>query len=100
MKALTFRQRSILAAYCIALTYCVLWVPWRIALPFGEHRFRQARVGYGWLWAGPAHIWRGEFAFPDYPAIVLRIAAASVEASGVLLISGAFRRKHDINTLK
>jgi hypothetical protein len=53
--AMNAPQRIVLIGYCILVTYCCLWVPWRVEYnPVSEYaRVRYMREGYGWLWAGP-----------------------------------------------
>ncbi len=44
-------RRVTLSFYCLLVAYCLLWIPWCV-----PHRDSTCgRVGYGWLWAGPAY---------------------------------------------
>jgi hypothetical protein len=99
-------QRIVLVLYCLLLAYCCLWVPWRI--PFRNSL--PERVGYGWLWAGPAeghgnvHVPpppsgftidpepRWERARPDLELIAFRLVAVTSIAAAGFLLSGMLRK--------
>jgi hypothetical protein len=73
-------QRVTLAIYCMMLAYCFAWVPWRTAAPL-----RYARIGYGWIWRGPASAY-GNFAAPDVYVIALRVFAITAIAGSIMLV--------------
>jgi len=74
-------QRLILIAYCLALAYCFLWVPFHAPIS----RFSTVSnvydetPMYGWLWEGPSNATgvQLELATPDKFKILLRASTAS-----------------------
>lgn len=104
-------QRVVAVGYCLLLTYCCVWVPWRI--PIGLHD-RFERSNYGWIWAGPhpapAIVYNPPIqvpkdfqlvaeedpsipltSSPDIPRILLRIVAATAFACAAFLLMGLLR---------
>lgn len=85
MSRLTTAQRIVLVAYCLAIAYCSLWVPWYARL--GP---RYVRSGYGWLWAGP-DLGAPRYALnvaPDLHVIGLRLLAATAIATACFVAAG------------
>ena len=106
-------QRVVLAAYCLLIFYCSVWVPWCVSGKRSYESYHE-RVGYGWLWAGPhrdATIafpsktdpdttyeevdarTRGDedTAMPDLPLVGLRFLAVTALAVAAFLIVGVVR---------
>jgi hypothetical protein len=84
-------RRIVVILYCLLVAYCLIWIPWCI-----PHRNQQCqRVGYGWLWAGPAMGSPSQYGFvpdndppwelarPDREIIVMRLIAATVVCGAV-----------------
>ena len=99
---ITRPQRIIFIVYCFVLVYCCIWIPWSI--PYRNSP--PQRVGYGWLWAGPAVVsvpsppsgikldyeppW--DRARPDLELIGFRLLAVSALSAAASLLVG-IRRK-------
>ncbi|MFZ0860037.1 MAG: hypothetical protein WAN18_05105, partial [Candidatus Sulfotelmatobacter sp.] len=43
-------QRVVSIFFCLLIAYCCAWIPWCIP----QRNSSCKRVGYGWIWAGPA----------------------------------------------
>lgn len=93
-------QHFVLIIYLLCLSYCFMWIPWRVQMHTPGDRYRptgHARMGYGWLWSGPRDSIGYEsalFATPDASLIRLRVAAAtSLAAAAILLVGFPTRRK-------
>jgi hypothetical protein len=115
---LTRSTRLVLAAYCLLVAYCLLWIPWCVS----DRRSSCERVGYGWLWAGPSPkrtvkidfsryvvpppppgfildnpdpepTW--ERARPDRELVTMRLVAASVVGGAALLLASISNRPAD-----
>lgn len=88
-------QRVVLILYCLLLTYCCVWIPWRIQVHVPSEWRGQSgyyRAGYGWSWVGPGDPlplrYDSSYAAPDMPLIQLRIVAVTSIAAGGFLLSG------------
>src|SRR5450755_705303 len=93
---MTKSHRIVLVSYCLLLAYCCVWIPWCIP----RHDSTCERVGYGWLWAGPAikgDVFDQVFpdphpqwdrAIPDLELMALRILAASAVSGAAFLLAG------------
>jgi hypothetical protein len=107
-------QRIALILYCLSLTYCCVWIPWRV--PYNRAATAYERAGYGWVWAGPYRspdvVYNpplrssgntpeilGEVdldpspldAMPDLPRITLRIAAATSISAVAFFVAGLWK---------
>ena len=104
-------QRLVVAAYCLLLAYCCVWIPWSIP----QRDSHERRVGYGWLWAGPRWAEPHEInvpppptgftidsdetipdpdprhaARPDLEVMFLRFLAATIISGAAFLLAGMF----------
>lgn len=88
-------QRIVLILYFLLLTYCCVWIPWRLEIHSPSESYRPAgyyRTGYGWSWVGPSNPQSRRYDFsyaaPDMPLIQLRIVAVTSISAGGFLLSG------------
>jgi hypothetical protein len=88
-------QRIVFILYFLLLTYCCVWIPWRIQVhipPESQRPGGYYRAGYGWSWVGPSGPqslrYDSSFAAPDMPLIQLRIVVVTSVAAGGFLLSG------------
>ena len=77
MKGFRTAQHIVLTLYFLGVGYCCLWVPWHTSFNHPRYGPRELRLGYGWLWAGPANASQGSYGAPDYKVIFLRIVCVS-----------------------
>jgi hypothetical protein len=86
-------QRIVLILYCILVVYCCLWIPWK----YEAVNHAYIRLGYAWLWVGPASATvpnttfpfpRAGGARPDMPLIALRLLAATAAGAIAFLLIG------------
>jgi hypothetical protein len=104
---ITFPQRIMGVLYCLALAYCLTWVPWRAP---SRHPNQYMREGYGWVWAGPhwsSSLPKGEGnlldqiadeydrprldSTPDFPRIVLRFLAVTAIFGAAFFVTSLVR---------
>jgi hypothetical protein len=78
-------QRIVLILYCLLLVYCCVWIPWHVVTEDQSN----IRVGYGWLWSGPAE--GGPLASPELSLIALRIVAATSIFGALFLFAGLWK---------
>lgn len=85
-------QRIVVVLCCLLVVYCCVWIPWHIvAGPANDGATVQVRVGYGWLWSGPAGTEVDPLpATPDLSVIGLRLLAATAISAAAFL---AVRKK-------
>lgn len=100
-------QRIVVIVYCLLLVYCCLWIPWHI--PYRNSL--PQRVGYGWLWAGPALAslpappsgFRLDYeppwdrARPDMELIALRLLAVTAISGAAFLVAGMLKSAAILN---
>jgi hypothetical protein len=88
---MTRLQRIILVAYCLALIYCCVWIPWRSTAVLGTRRYSQ--MAYSFLWAAPNYGYGSAYVvIPEVHLVVLRILAVSAVAAAAFMSAG-FRAK-------
>lgn len=93
MSSMNRPQRIVLILYCVLLLYCCLWIPWQ----YEAVNHGYVRLGYAWLWVGPARadipatafpFPRAAGARPDMPLIGLRLLAATALCAVAFLLIG------------
>jgi hypothetical protein len=92
-------QRIVFILYFLSLTYCCVWIPWRIQVHTQSEWQRASgyyRAGYGWSWVGPSNPkslrYDSSYAAPDMPLIQLRIVVVTSIAAGGVLLSGIWAK--------
>jgi hypothetical protein len=87
-------QRIVVVLYGVLLVYCCVWIPWRLQIHSVPERSRPTyhRLGYGWLWSGPAHDYYAALATPDVRLIELRLIVATSVATAAFILSGISRK--------
>jgi hypothetical protein len=111
-------QRIVAVIYCLLVVYCCIWIPWHVEFqPATRAGYKNERVGYGWLWAGPYRRpaivynppkatddnWElvgveeerskypSPLASPDLPLIQLRLVASTAIGLAVFLLFGLWK---------